>query len=184
MAAKNISNYKRTYSKPRLRMQLKEEILKENKGGKAGQWTARKAQLLVRRYEKAHGGYTKNNKTLKSKQALNVYNAKAKDDLNAKTYKPTLKIARNATLGLSLHKRFKKGGTAIGMKRAVDLKNQKMVSSEILKRMHSYFSRHEIDKKSKNFGSKSSPSAGYIAWMLWGGDEAQVWVKKKLNKQA
>jgi len=47
-----------TYTKPKLRQRLKEQVQAGDKGGKAGQWSARKAQLLVREYEKAGGGYT------------------------------------------------------------------------------------------------------------------------------
>lgn len=47
-----------TYTDPELRAQLKDEIQAGDRGGKAGQWSARKAQLLVKEYEKAGGGYT------------------------------------------------------------------------------------------------------------------------------
>ena len=47
-----------TYTRPKLRKRLKDEIQAGGKGGKPGQWSARKAQLLVRAYEKAGGGYT------------------------------------------------------------------------------------------------------------------------------
>ncbi len=46
------------YTKPKLRERLKEEIKQGDKGGKPGQWSARKAQLLVQEYEKRGGGYT------------------------------------------------------------------------------------------------------------------------------
>lgn len=46
------------YSKPALRNRLKNQIMAGTQGGKAGQWSARKAQLLAQRYEKAGGGYT------------------------------------------------------------------------------------------------------------------------------
>lgn len=45
------------YTKPKLRERIKNRILRGTKGGKAGQWSARKAQLLVQAYEKAGGGY-------------------------------------------------------------------------------------------------------------------------------
>ena len=46
-----------TYTDPALREKLKEEITAGDKGGKPGQWSARKAQLLAHEYEKAGGGY-------------------------------------------------------------------------------------------------------------------------------
>ena len=47
-----------TYTDPELRQRLKEEITQGDKGGKPGQWSARKAQLLAHEYEKAGGGYS------------------------------------------------------------------------------------------------------------------------------
>ena len=45
------------YTKPELRERLKARILRGTKGGKAGQWSARKAQLLAHAYEAQGGGY-------------------------------------------------------------------------------------------------------------------------------
>jgi|TARA_R100000005_G_C4990615_1_gene198060 hypothetical protein len=45
------------YTKPSMRRRLFNEIKRGTKGGKAGQWSARKAQLLAARYKKAGGGY-------------------------------------------------------------------------------------------------------------------------------
>lgn len=45
------------YSKPALRERLKNQIMAGSKGGNAGQWSARKAQLLAQAYKKAGGGY-------------------------------------------------------------------------------------------------------------------------------
>lgn len=45
------------YTKPKLRERLKKKIMAGSKGGKAGQWSARKAQLLATEYKKAGGGY-------------------------------------------------------------------------------------------------------------------------------
>jgi hypothetical protein len=48
--------------------------------------------------------------------------------------------------------------------------------------MHSFFSRHEVDKKGQGFnkGEEGYPSAGRIAWALWGGDAGQSWARKKV----
>lgn len=45
------------YTDPKLRERLKKKILAGSKGGDPGEWSARKAQLLVKEYEKAGGGY-------------------------------------------------------------------------------------------------------------------------------
>jgi hypothetical protein len=45
------------YTKPELRKRLFNKIKAGTRGGKAGQWSARKAQLLASEYKKAGGGY-------------------------------------------------------------------------------------------------------------------------------
>lgn len=45
------------YTKPEMRKQLFNKIKAGSKGGNAGQWSARKAQLLANEYKKAGGGY-------------------------------------------------------------------------------------------------------------------------------
>lgn len=45
------------YTKPDLRERLKRQIMAGSKGGRPGQWSARKAQLLAQEYRKAGGGY-------------------------------------------------------------------------------------------------------------------------------
>ena len=47
-----------TYTKPTLRERLKKKVMASSKGGDAGEWSARKAQLLAAEYKKAGGGYT------------------------------------------------------------------------------------------------------------------------------
>ena len=55
--AKAKKDYEEKYTHPELREKLKEEIKASDKGGKPGQWSARKSQLLAREYEKQGGGY-------------------------------------------------------------------------------------------------------------------------------
>jgi hypothetical protein len=45
------------YTKPSLRKRLFEKIKAGGKGGKPGQWSARKAQMLAKQYKEAGGGY-------------------------------------------------------------------------------------------------------------------------------
>lgn len=45
------------YTKPALRKTIFEKIKAGTKGGKAGQWSARKAQLLAKEYKASGGGY-------------------------------------------------------------------------------------------------------------------------------
>jgi hypothetical protein len=55
-----------SYTKPALRERLKKKIMAGTKGGKSGQWSARKSQILASEYKKAGGGY-KGGKTAKAK---------------------------------------------------------------------------------------------------------------------
>ena len=50
-------DYQDKYTHPELREEIKEEIKASDKGGKEGQWSARKSQLLTQEYEKRGGGY-------------------------------------------------------------------------------------------------------------------------------
>ena len=45
------------YTKPALRKRLFNEIKAGTKGGDPGEWSARKAQLIAKRYKEAGGGY-------------------------------------------------------------------------------------------------------------------------------
>ena len=45
------------YTKPGMRKRLFESIKASGKGGKPGQWSARKAQMLAKRYKEKGGGY-------------------------------------------------------------------------------------------------------------------------------
>ena len=47
-----------SYTKPGLRESIKRRVLAGSKGGRPGQWSARKAQLVAQQYKKAGGGYT------------------------------------------------------------------------------------------------------------------------------
>lgn len=55
--SKSKVNQAGNYTKPAMRKRLFEKIKAGSKGGKPGQWSARKAQLLAREYKKKGGGY-------------------------------------------------------------------------------------------------------------------------------
>jgi hypothetical protein len=54
---KSTVNAAGNYTKPTMRKRMFNRIKSGTKGGKAGQWSARKAQLLASQYKKAGGGY-------------------------------------------------------------------------------------------------------------------------------
>lgn len=98
------------------------------------------------------------------------------------TFIPPEDVAYQAAMGLDLRKKFKRGGTSIGIARARDLKNRRPLSLRTLKRMHSFFARHAVDKRGKDFFNPVRPSNGFIAWLLWGGDIGWEWAKEMLKK--
>ena len=74
------------------------------------------------------------------------------------------------------------GFTSVGRRRASQLASGESVSMETLKRMKSFFSRHEVDKEALGFtqGEKGFPSPGRVAWDAWGGDAGFSWAKEKI----
>lgn len=72
------------YTNPEMRERIKNRIMAGSKGGKPGQWSARKAQLLSQAYEKAGGGYS-GPKTAKQK-SLSKW---TKEDWGTKSGKPS-----------------------------------------------------------------------------------------------
>ena len=72
------------YTKPKLRERLKKKIMAGSKGGKPGQWSARKAQLLTQEYKKAGGGFT-GSKT-KAQKSLSKW---TKEEWGTKSGKPS-----------------------------------------------------------------------------------------------
>lgn len=106
---------------------------------------------------------------------------KAESDVNTT---PTDSMAKNAERGLNLRKEYGRGGTQVGVARANQLKSKERLSPRTVRRMHSYFSRHEVDKRAEGFrrGEAGWPSAGLVAWLLWGGDEGQSWAARKVKE--
>jgi hypothetical protein len=87
-------------------------------------------------------------------------------------------VAHNAKKGLEFRDKLKRGGTEVGIARAHQLVNREHIDESTIKKMYSYFARHQVDKRGKNFGNEDNPSNGYIAWLLWGGDAGKDWSKE------
>jgi hypothetical protein len=100
------------------------------------------------------------------------------------TFTPTQQMAAAARRGLRLREKFGRGGTQVGVDRANQLAAREPVSAEDVKSMHSFFARHEVDKQAKahQWDSDTDPSAGFIAWLLWGGDAGKAWADAKAKK--
>jgi hypothetical protein len=102
----------------------------------------------------------------------------------AETYTPTSGMASAAKRALKWHDEGKPGGTLVGLARANQLKNREPLSASVVLRMHSFFSRHEVDKQATGFssGEEGFPSKGRVAWDMWGGDGGQTWAEQKRNQ--
>ena len=99
-------------------------------------------------------------------------------------FTPTDGMASEAKKGLAWRKEFGRGGTIVGATRANQLIRKENLSPSTVKRMFSFFSRHEVDKQAEGFrpGEKGYPSNGRIAWALWGGDPGFSWSRKKATQ--
>ena len=95
--------------------------------------------------------------------------------------KPTEGMAAEARKFLDWRKEGKQGGTAVAVARARQLVNRQELSADTVRRMHSFFSRHEVDKQAEGFssGEDGYPSKGRVAWAAWGGDAGQTWARAK-----
>ncbi|TZG27627.1 hypothetical protein [Sphingomonas montanisoli] len=98
-----------------------------------------------------------------------------------KHFTPTLRMASAARRGLRLREKFNRGGAQVGVDRAHQLAERRDVSEADVKAMHSFFARHAVDKDTAThkWDSDSDPSAGFIAWLLWGGDAGKAWADAK-----
>ena len=100
------------------------------------------------------------------------------------SYKPTSGMKSAAKRGLELRREYNRGGTAVGVARARDISNGKSLSEDTVLRMYSYFKRHEVDKQGQGWSTDSPkyPSAGKIAWLLWGGNAGYTWATTIRNR--
>lgn len=101
-----------------------------------------------------------------------------KHGLWEETYEPTAAMAEAAARGLELREEFGRGGTQVGVRRAVQIKGRQPISLRTVRRMRAYFGRHDVDRKGEGWGDRKNPSAGWIAWLLWGGDAGRAWAEQ------
>ena len=94
-----------------------------------------------------------------------------------------MKAAARKAIKFKEDGKAKGAGTAVGWTRAHQIVSGESLSLDTVKRMYSFFSRHEVDKKGKNWGNQSDPSNGYIMWLAWGGDAGFSWSRKIVNRE-
>ena len=98
-------------------------------------------------------------------------------------FTPTQGMIDEAKKGKEWRKEFGRGGTEVGLKTA-NMIITNSLSADRVTRMYSYLQRHEVDKQGEGFSPDEDgfPSAGRIAWALWGGDAAVKWSERKRNE--
>jgi hypothetical protein len=99
------------------------------------------------------------------------------DDID---FSPPETARDEAAKGLAWRSDHGRGGTEVGVARARDISRGANLSPETVRRMSSYFARHEVDKDGAGWTPDQDgfPSAGRIAWALWGGDPGKAWAGK------
>jgi len=110
-----------------------------------------------------------------AEQQIAAINA-SEDEQRAESYAPTQGMIEEARRGLDWREEYNRGGTEIGVARARDIVNGRNLSRDTIGRMASFFARHEVDKEGQGFTPDQDgyPSAGRIAWALWGGDPGKT----------
>lgn len=98
----------------------------------------------------------------------------AKTPLTHAQRTPPAAVAEQAEKGLELRKTHSRGGAEGGVRCARQPARRKAASSRDVRSMYSYVARHQIDERGKNWGDRDKPSAGYIAWHLWGGEAGKL----------
>jgi hypothetical protein len=105
----------------------------------------------------------------------------------AETYSPNdgMKSAARRAIKWKEDGKAKGAGTAVGWGRARDIVAGRSMSLSVVKRMYSFFSRHEVDKKGKGFyDGPEFPSKGRVMWDAWGGDAGFSWSRKIVERES
>jgi len=100
-------------------------------------------------------------------------------------YKPTagMQAAARRAIKLKEQGKAKGAGTQVGWTRAGQLARGESLSLSTVKRMYSFFSRHEVDKQGKDWDNAENPSNGKIMWLAWGGDAGFSWSRKITQRE-
>ncbi len=110
----------------------------------------------------------------------------------AKSFAPTEAMRNNARRGLALREKWGRGGLSAeqannegvgsGVARARDIINGNL-SLDTVKRMYAFFSRHEKNYAPKKKEADGGPTAGTIAWLLWGGSAGLAFARRVLKQE-
>lgn len=114
----------------------------------------------------------------------------AKSDGDSHT--PPQAVQSAAARGLELRRKWKRGGLSnaeasasgigSGVQRATNLKNGDAISTATLRMMRAFFSRHQKNYAPGKREADGGPTAGTIAWLLWGGNAGKAWSNSVLGR--
>ena len=113
-------------------------------------------------------------------EASNTYKAA---DYSGLSLNVPAAVKAEAKRGLDWRKEYGRGGIGPGQATARMLISNTMTISRVRK-MRAFLARHEVDKQGEGFkpGQPGFPSAGRIAWSLWGGDAGVSWSNKVMRQ--
>jgi hypothetical protein len=147
-----------------------------------------KSEELNKMIRNENGKYTVYDE--EGKRRFGTYNSKAEAEerlaqmhqfSKADSYSPPKAVRTAARRALDWIGEGKAGDgfTGVGRARAGQLASGESISLATLKRMKSFFSRHEVDKDALGFsqGEKGYPSPGRVSWDAWGGDAGFAWAE-------
>lgn len=89
-------------------------------------------------------------------------------------------VQDNAKEGLKLREEHGFGGTEVGEHMAETLAKGGDLSEKEVRHVAAYFPRHAHDNLDQTGKDGQKPSHGYVAWLLWGGDEGRAWSEQKV----
>jgi phage-related protein (TIGR01555 family) len=142
------------------------------------------------RYGTAHFGYNLQIDQENDNQLENN-NTQQEDEVltdDEDTFKPPESVAKEAKKALDYREKYPKetedAGTKTGWTRANQLAKRENLSLETVKRMKSFFSRHEKNKKiNEKYKDEPWKDNGYLMWLAWGGDSGKTWSEKIVRQQ-
>lgn len=95
------------------------------------------------------------------------------------TFSPPQAVRNTARRGLELRRRFGRGGLV----KAANLADSDEIPLETIRRMGAFFKRHEGNNCPGQREPDGGPTAGSIAWLLWGGNAGRRWAADILRNE-
>lgn len=146
--------------------------------------------VLIRIWREGADGWAET-ETLVGHRMNTLSRIEALKAMSKETFKPPQGVQEAGQRALDWIAEGHAGGgfTDVGRARAAQLARGDNVSEDTIRRMSSYFARHEVDSQAEgwNNGENGFPSPGRVAWEAWGGDAGKTWadsIKERLDREA